>query len=154
MNNNLKRSIRNCKIGKNTKICDFVNLYECIIGDNCMIGTFTEIQSGVKIGNNSRIQSHTFICSGVTIEEKVFVGHHVVFTNDRYPDLSSPDWKMEKTLVKKNASIGSNVTILPGLIIGENSLVGAGSVVTMNVPANSIVVGNPAKVIRKLNPKS
>jgi acetyltransferase-like isoleucine patch superfamily enzyme len=139
--------IRNCKIGENTKIWNFVNLYDCEIGDNCMIGCFVEITGGVKIGNNCSVQSHTFICNGVTVEDDVFIGHGVVFVNDVYPP--QPDKsKWKKTLIKKGASIGSNATILP-VIIGENSMVGAGAVVTKDVPPNVIVVGNPARVIRK-----
>jgi len=141
--------IRDCKIGKNTKIWDFVNLYECEIGDNCMIGPFVEIQKNVKIGNNCRIQSHSFICSLVTIEDNVFIGHGVVFINDLYPPVRDES-KWKKTLVKKGASIGSNATILP-VTIGENSIVGAGSVVTRDVPPNVIVAGNPARILRRIN---
>lgn len=141
--------ITNCKIGKDTKIYDFVNLYGATIGNHCMIGTFVEIQENVVIGDKVKIESHSFICSGVTIEDGAFIGHHVVFTNDKYPRSVSPEWKLEKTVVKKNAAIGSNVTLLPGITIGENALVGAGSVVTKDVPANGVVVGNPAKIIHK-----
>src|SRR6266480_5687460 len=144
------QNINRCKIGKRTKIYDFVNLYDCTIGEACIIGTFVEIQKDVIIGDKVKIESHSFICSGVTIEDAVFIGHHVVFTNDKYPDATDQDWKLEKTIIKKNASIGSNATILPGVTVGENALVGAGSVVTKDVPKNTIVVGNPAKVIRKL----
>lgn len=147
------QKIRDCKIGSNTKICEFVNLYECTVGENCLIGTFTEVQKDVIIGNNVRIQSHTFICSGVTVEDHVFIGHGVMFTNDRYPDLTKSDWKMEKTFVKKNASIGSNSTILPGITIGTSSIIGAGSVVTKDVPDFAVVAGNPARIIRKLDSK-
>lgn len=140
------QKILNCKIGDNTKIWDFVNLYGCTIGENCMIGSFVEIQKGVVIGNGCKIESHSFICEGVEIEDDVFIGHHVVFTNDKYP-AASLEWKLLKTKIKKRASIGSNATILPGIVIGENSLVGAGAVVTKSVEDNEIVAGNPAKVI-------
>ena len=145
-------------LGKNVKLSQFVNLYGCEIGDQTKIGPFVEIQKNAKIGKNCKISSHTFICEGVTIEENVFVGHGVTFTNDSYPRSTTPeghlkterDWNVEPTLVKKGASIGSGATILPNLIIGENALVGAGSVVTRDVPANAIVVGNPARVRRLL----
>lgn len=147
--------IKKCTIGKDTLIWDFVNLYSCTIGNNCMIATFVEIQQGVKIGDNVKIQSYSFICEGVTIEDNVFIGQHVVFTNDKYPralnekgeKITRKDWKLLKTVVKKGASIGSNVTILPGITIGENVLIGAGSVVTKDIPSCSVVAGNPAKVI-------
>lgn len=140
--------IRNCKIGKGTKVWNFVNLYECEIGEDCMVGTFVEIQSDVRIGNRVRVQSHSFVCSLVTIEDDVFIGHGVKFTNDLLPAAKNPaNWK--KTLIKKGAQIGSNVTLLP-VTVGENSIVGAGSVVTKDVPPNVVVVGNPAKVLRKL----
>lgn len=150
--------IKNIKKGKNVQIYNFVNLYGCQIGDNTKIGAYVEIQKGAKIGKNCKISSHSFICEGVKIQDNVFIGHHVVFTNDRYPSAVSKtgkpklisDWKLEKTIVEKNASIGSNATILPGLIIGENSLIGAGSVVTKNILKNVIVAGNPAKIIKKL----
>lgn len=154
--NNLKKII-DCKIGKETQISDFVNLYGCEIGKNTKIGPFIEIQKNSKIGNYVKVQSHSFICEGVTIEDNVFIGHHVVFINDKYPksvnnngELKNVnDWKLERTIIKKGASIGSNATILGGVIIGENSIVGAGSVVTKNVLPNSIVAGNPAKTIKK-----
>lgn len=150
--------IKNCNIGKNTKIWDFVNLYEVKVGDNCIIGPFVEIQNGVKIGNKVKVESHSFICEGVRIEDGVFIGHHVVFINDNYPKSTNKDgtlkkngqWEILKTLVKKGASIGSNSTILGGITIGENSIIGAGSVVTKNVIPNVIVAGNPAKIINKL----
>ncbi len=146
------------KLGKNTKVYNFVNLYGCTIGDNTKIGTFVEIQKGSNIGNNCKISSHTFICEGVTIEDNVFVGHNVTFINDAYPRSinedgqlqTEADWVCVPTLVKKGASIGSSATILCGVTIGENALIGAGSVVTKNVPANTIVAGNPARVLRKL----
>jgi len=138
--------IKNCDIGENTTIWNFVNLYGCKIGNNSMIGSFVEIQDDVKIGNNVRIQSHTFICSKVTIEDDVFIGHGVVFINDINPPRPKSEWK--ETIIKKGAKIGSNATLLP-VVIGENAIVGAGSVVTKDVPKNSVVVGNPAKVIKK-----
>ncbi len=158
MNKIPQKLISNCQIGKGTKIYDFVNLYGCEIGMNCLIGTFVEIQEGVAIGNNVKVESHSFICNGITIEDGVFIGHHVVFTNDRYPRSlatkntlkKETDWQLENTIVKKNASIGSNATILPGITIGENAIIGAGAVVTKNVSDNSIVAGNPAKEIRKI----
>lgn len=139
--------IDNCKIGKNTKVYPFVNLYGCTIGSDCMIGTFVEIQNGVKIGNSVRVQSHSFICEGVTIDDDVFIGHHVVFVNDKYPKTNNKQWKMLKTVIGKGASIGSNATILGGVAIGENAIVGAGAVVTKDVPKGSKVVGNPAKLM-------
>ena len=147
-------------LGKDVKLSQFINLYGCEIGDQTKIGPFVEIQRNAKIGRNCKISSHTFICEGVTIEDNVFVGHGVTFTNDSYPRSTTPegdlktekDWSVEPTLVKKGASIGSGATILPNLIIGENSLVGAGSVVTRDVPADAIVAGNPARVQRILAP--
>lgn len=145
-------------IGKDTQIYNFVNLYGCEIGNNSKIGAFVEIQKGVKIGNNSKISSHTFICEGVTIEDNVFVGHNVTFINDIYPRATvqggelqtENDWNCISTLIKKGASVGSSVTLLCGITIGENAIVGAGSVVTKNVQPNSIVAGNPAKIIRTI----
>jgi acetyltransferase-like isoleucine patch superfamily enzyme len=147
-------------LGKNVKLSKFINLYGCEIGDQTKIGAFVEIQKNAKIGKNCKISSHTFICEGVTIEDDVFVGHGVTFTNDSYPRSTTPegdlkterDWNVEPTLVKKGASIGSGATILPNLIIGENALVGAGSVVTRDVPVDAIVAGNPARVQRFLTP--
>ena len=139
--------IDNCKIGQNTKIMNFVNLYGCEIGDNCLIGPFVEIQNGVKIGDNVRVQSHAFICTAVEIEDNVFISHGVMFINDKKPVVENPNWKPERTVVKKGASIGSNATILP-VTIGENAMVGAGAVVTKDVPPNAIVVGNPAKILK------
>jgi len=146
------------KLGKNVKIYDFVNLYGCRIGDNTKIGTFVEIQKGAKIGKNCKISSHTFICEGVTIQDEVFVGHNVTFINDAFPRATSEDgrlqteqdWVCVPTLVKKRASIGSSATLLCGITIGENAVVGAGSVVTKDVPANAIVAGNPARVLRRI----
>lgn len=146
------------KLGKNVKIYGFVNLYGCEIGDGTKIGTFVEIQKGVKIGKNCKISSHTFICEGVTIEDEVFIGHHVVFINDLYPRATNEqgelqtekDWKVIPTLVKRKASIGSGAVILAGITIGEGAIVGAGSVVTKDVPDWTIVAGNPARILRKL----
>ncbi len=137
---------KNCKIGKGTIVRPFVNLYGCTIGRDCMIGTFVEIQRGVKVGDNVRVQSHSFICEGVTIEDNVFIGHGVMFINDNHPKAGVP-WKLLPVLVKKGSSIGSNATILGGVTIGNNALVGAGSVVTKDVPDGTTVVGNPAKPI-------
>lgn len=146
------------KLGKNVKIFKFVNLYGCEIGDNTKVGTFVEIQKGAKIGKNCKISSHTFICEGVTIQDNVFVGHGVTFINDAYPrstaasgDLQTEaDWKCIPTVVEKGASIGSGTTLLCGITVGENAIIGAGSMVTRNAPANTIVAGNPARFLRKL----
>ena len=139
--------IKECRIGKNTRIWNYANIYGCQIGENCMIGSFVEIQDKVRIGNNVRIQSHSFVCSLVTIEDDVFVGHGVMFINDTKPPSGDPS-KWKPVLVKKSASIGSNATIFP-VTIGENAVVGAGAVVTRDVPANAIVVGNPARALNK-----
>ena len=149
------------KTGKNVRVFGFVNLYGCEIGDDVKIGTFVEIQKGVKIGNSCKISSHTFICEGVTLEDEVFVGHNVTFTNDRFPRSTTgdgrlqteADWKCISTLVKRGASIGSSVTLLCGITIGENAMIGAGSVVTKDVPPGAVVAGNPARIIqpRKTN---
>jgi acetyltransferase-like isoleucine patch superfamily enzyme len=144
------------KLGDGVKLAKFINLYGCAIGDCTKIGAFVEIQKNAMVGKQCKISSHTFICEGVTIEDGVFVGHGVTFINDSYPRATSAegqlqtekDWKVEPTLVKKGASIGSGATILSNLTIGENAIVGAGSVVTKDVPANSIVAGNPARVLR------
>lgn len=147
------------RLGENVRLSDFINLYGCRIGDNTKIGPFIEIQKNAVIGRSCKIQSHTFICEGVTIEDNVFVGHGVTFINDTYPRAtnsggklkSDEDWKVEPTVVKRGASIGSGATILSNVTIGENSIVGAGSVVTKDVPPDSIAAGNPARVIRRLN---
>ncbi|MGD0348753.1 MAG: acyltransferase [Verrucomicrobiota bacterium] len=150
------------KLGKNVCIRDFTNLYGCEIGDDVKIGTFVEIQKGAKIGNQCKISSHTFICAGVTLEDEVFVGHNVTFTNDRYPRATNgngqlqteADWACIRTLVKRGASIGSGATLLCGITIGENAMIGAGSVVTRDVPPDTVVAGNPARVVKSLVPKS
>jgi acetyltransferase-like isoleucine patch superfamily enzyme len=148
------------KLGKNVRIYDFTNLYGCEIGDEVKIGTFVEIQKGAKIGNRCKISSHTFICEGVVIEDDVFVGHNVTFINDRYPRATNgkgqlqteSDWNCIPTLVKKGASIGSGATLLCGITIGENAVVGAGSVVTKDVPPDAVVAGNPARLLKSLCP--
>ena len=149
------------RLGQNVKLSKFINLYGCEIGDDTKIGAFVEVQKNAKIGKRCKISSHTFICEGVTIEDNVFVGHSVTFINDAYPRAANldgtlktdEDWKVEPTLVKKGASIGSGSTILSKVTIGENAIVGAGSVVTKDVPANTIVVGTPARVLRSLDQK-
>lgn len=148
-----KKSLNNVKIGENVKIYDFVNAYNCSINDDSRVGTFVEIQKGVTIGKNCKISSHSFICEGVTIEDNVFIGHNVSFINDMIPRAvnldgsikTDDDWTIVKTMVKKGASIGTSATILGGVIIGENALIGAGSVVTKDVLPNTVVAGNPAK---------
>lgn len=156
-----KRVAPDVKLGKDVKIYDFVNLYGCEIDDNTRISTFVEVQKDAKIGKNCKISSHSFICEGVTIEDNVFVGHNVTFINDPYPSATTEDgelqtdddWVCVPTHVKKGASIGSSVTILCGITIGANAIIGAGSVVTKDVPDNTIVAGNPAKIIRKVSEK-
>ena len=146
------------KLGKDVRLSKFINLYGCEIGDGTKIGAFVEVQKNARIGKNCKISSHTFICEGVAIEDNVFVGHGVVFINDSYPRATTADgslqteadWKVETTVVRKGASIGSGSTILSKVVIGENALVGAGSVVTKDVPPRAIVAGNPAKVLRFL----
>jgi acetyltransferase-like isoleucine patch superfamily enzyme len=144
------------KLGKDVRLSKFINLYGCEVGDCTKIGAFVEIQKNAKIGKNCKISSHTFVCEGVVIEDEVFIGHNVAFINDSYPRATAADgqlqteqdWKVEQTLVKKRASIGSGSTILSKVTIGENALVGAGSVVTKDVPANAVVAGNPARILR------
>ena len=146
------------KLGQDVKLANFINLYGCSIGDNTKVGAFVEVQKNATIGRNCKIQSHTFICEGVFIEDNVFIGHSVTFINDAYPRSTTrggglqteADWKVVPTVVKQGASIGSGSTILCNVIIGENAIVGAGSVVTKNVLPNSIVAGNPAKFIREI----
>jgi len=157
----MKKITPDVVIGQNTKIYDFVNLYGCEIGDNSKIGAFVEIQKGAKIGKNCKISSHTFICEGVTIEDNVFVGHNVTFINDLYPRATTDkgslktddDWVCVPTVIKTGTTVGSAATLLGGITVGENAIIGAGSVVTKNVPNNTIVAGNPAKVIRKIEAK-
>jgi UDP-2-acetamido-3-amino-2,3-dideoxy-glucuronate N-acetyltransferase len=153
-----KQSLNNILVGENVRIFDFVNAYGCQIGDGSKIGAFVEIQKGSTVGENCKISSHTFICEGVHISDNVFIGHGVMFTNDIFPRAVNPDgsqqtdadWSVIETFVQKGASIGSNSTILCGITIGENAMIGAGSVVTKNVSANTIVVGNPARVIKNI----
>jgi acetyltransferase-like isoleucine patch superfamily enzyme len=146
------------KLGKDVKLSKFINLYGCAIGDESKIGAFVEIQKNASVGKRCKISSHTFVCEGVEIQDNVFIGHGVTFINDSYPRATTAsgelqteaDWKVEKTVVGKGASVGSGSTILSNITIGENAIVGAGSVVTKNVPANAVVAGNPAKLLRYL----
>jgi acetyltransferase-like isoleucine patch superfamily enzyme len=152
----------NVKLGEGVKLSKFINMYGCEIGDETKIGAFVEIQKNSSVGRRCKVSSHTFVCEGVTIEDNVFIGHGVTFVNDSYPRATTPDgeiqtetdWKVEKTLVRRGASIGSGSTILSNLVIGENAIVGAGSVVTRDVPPNTIVAGNPAKVLRSITSPS
>lgn len=155
----LRRISADVKLGRNVRIYAFVNLYGCEIGDDTSIGTFVEIQKGAKVGARCKIQSHTFICEGVTIEDEVFVGHNVTFLNDRWPAAvrrdgqlkTEQDWHLEPTLVMRRAAVGSGAVILPGVTVGTGAVVGAGAVVTKNVPDGAIVVGNPAAIVRLAN---
>ena len=150
------------KLGKDVRLSKFINLYGCTIGDGTKIGAFVEIQKNASVGKNCKISSHTFVCEGVTIEDDVFVGHNVAFINDSYPRATTEggqmqteaDWVVEKTLVKKGASIGSGATILSKVTIGQKAIVGAGSVVTRDVPDYAVVVGNPARVLRYVTPET
>jgi acetyltransferase-like isoleucine patch superfamily enzyme len=147
------------KLGERVRLSKFINLYGCEVGDETVIGAFVEIQKNARVGKRCKISSHTFICEGVSIEDGVFIGHGVAFINDSYPRATNADgalqaekdWKVEATLVKKGASVGSGVTILSNVVIGENAIVGAGAVVTKDVPPNTIVAGNPARVLRTLS---
>jgi UDP-2-acetamido-3-amino-2,3-dideoxy-glucuronate N-acetyltransferase len=161
VNGDFVRIASDVKLGKDVRIYAFVNLYGCEIGDGSKIGTFVEIQKGARIGRNVKVSSHTFICEGVTIEDNVFVGHGVMFINDKYPRATNlagglqteEDWSCVSTQICKGSSIGSNATILCGVTIGEGAIIGAGSVVTHDVPAFTIVAGNPAKILRKIDQK-
>lgn len=156
MSNDFLSIASDVKLGNNVRLSRFINLYGCQIGDETKIGAFVEIQKNASVGRRCKISSHTFICEGVQIEDGVFVGHGVTFINDSYPRATNSigelqtesDWRVETTVVKKGASIGSGATVLSGVVIGENALVGAGSVVTKDVPANAIVAGNPARLFR------
>jgi acetyltransferase-like isoleucine patch superfamily enzyme len=152
-----KQSLVNVEVGENVRIFNFVNAYGCTLGDETKVGAFVEIQKGVTIGKRCKISSHTFICEGVHIEDHVFIGHGVMFTNDLFPRATNPDgsqqteadWKIIETFIKKGASIGSNATILCGITIGEGAMVGAGAVVTKDVPPGALVVGNPARILNR-----
>jgi len=154
-----KKNINNVKLGRDVKIFDFVNLYGCSIDDNSKVGAFVEIQKNAFIGKNCKISSHSFICEGVHIEDNVFIGHNVTFINDKYPRATTEDgamqveadWHVVETHVKKGASIGSSSTILCGVTIGQNAIIGAGSVVTKDVPPDTIAAGNPARIMKKIN---
>lgn len=153
-----RKNLRNVKVGEGVRIFDFVNAYDCTIGSGSKVGAFVEIQRGAVIGRNCKISSHTFICEGVRIGDGVFVGHNVSFINDMYPKAINPDgsmqqdqdWQLVETIIEDGVSIGTSVTILGGITIGKGALIGAGSVVTKDVPPMTIVAGNPAKIIRKI----
>ena len=150
--NNSKKTIKDVIVGKNVEVFDFVNLYGCQIDDDTLIGTFVEIQIGAKIGKKCRIQSHTFICEGVTIEDEVFIGHGVIFINDNHPTMEktlNKTWKLSRVLVKEGATIGSGAIIMGGVTIGKDAVIGAGAVVTHDVPDNTTVIGVPAKDMNK-----
>ena len=159
--NDYFRIARDVKLGKHLKLSQFINLYGCSIGDSTKIGAFVEIQKNARIGRNCKISSHSFICEGVTLEDNVFIGHGVTFVNDSFPRATASDgtlqtekdWKVEPTLIRKGASIGSGATILSHVIVGENAMVGAGSVVTRDVPAEAVVAGNPAHFLRWMTAK-
>ena len=146
------------KLGKGVKLSKFINMYGCEVGDETKIGAFVEIQKNARVGRRCKISSHTFVCEGVQIEDNVFIGHGVTFINDSYPRATTgdgqlqteADWRVESTVIRKGASIGSGATILCNVVVGENAIVGAGSVVTRDVPANTIVAGNPAKILRSI----
>jgi acetyltransferase-like isoleucine patch superfamily enzyme len=158
VNAEFSRIAPDVKLGRDVKIYAFVNLYGCEIGDDTKIGTFVEIQKGARIGNRVKVSSHSFICEGVTIEDEVFIGHGVMFINDKYPRATTgagqlqteADWLCTPTLIKRGSSIGSNATILCGVTVGENAIVGAGSVVTHDVPPGAVVAGSPARIIRTI----
>jgi len=160
-NEAIQRISPDVKLGKNVRIFGFTNLYGCEIGDDTKIGTCVEIQKGSKIGSRCKVSSHSFLCEGVTLEDEVFIGHNVVFTNDKYPRATAggklqteADWACIPTLVKRGASIGSGAVLLCGITIGENALIGAGSVVTKDVPAGATVVGNPARIVKPRTAKA
>lgn len=154
-----KQSLKNVKVGKNVKFFNFVNAYGCSIGDNSKVGAFVEIQKGATIGKNCKISSHSFICEGVHIADNVFIGHNVTFINDKFPKAANDDgslqteadWDCIETNIEEGVSVGSSATILCGITIGKKALIGAGAVVTKNVPANAIVAGNPAKIIKYID---
>ncbi|MDF2384801.1 N-acetyltransferase [Nostoc ellipsosporum NOK] len=159
--NTAKQSLNNVTLGEGVKIFDFVNAYGCTIGDGSKVGAFVEIQKGVTIGRNCKISSHTFICEGVHIADRVFVGHGVMFTNDLFPRATRPDgqpqtaedWQLIETKIEEGVSIGSNATIICGITIGAHAMIGAGAVVTKDIPPYAVAVGNPARVVKTINPE-